>query len=991
MSISKTHPQDDIDLSFQAFHDLMAKKIYEILLVSSPYEAFILQEDGRLAKRISHEYQGLNLSAPPRLTWVSTSQEALCALSRKKFDLAIKSLSSGDMDPFVFGREVKARFPELPVILLTQSTDHFLFEREYPDRGSIDAIFVWHGDSDLFLAIIMSVEDRMNIINDTQRAWVRVIIVVEDSPFFTSSLLPVLYKEIILQTQATMEESINEEHRLRRMRARPKILVAENFEDAADLYRKYAPYLLTVLSDIRFPKDGKLDEHAGLKLLSMIKKEHSEMPLLVFSSEESNRDRAIKIPAVFLDKNSSSLHADIRSFFLHHLGFGDFIFQLPDGKVMTHASSIRAMEKILPTIPNESIDYHAKRNDFSNWLMARGEIFLASKLRGVKALDFSSAQEIKDYLISNIRQRRKKRQAGIVSNFVAEDFDPETDFLKIGKGSLGGKARGLAFLSALMEQDSGFHEKFPDVIIRIPKTLVISTDDFDSFITHNKLRNFLCTDYEDDQLTRIFLDADLPDRLLRDLQVFLAHVNYPLAVRSSSLLEDARYQPCAGIYDTFMIPNNHPDLSVRHAQLVNVIKLIYASMYMETPRSFARSTSFRIEEEKMAVIVQQMAGGSVGDYFYPDVSGIVQSYNFYPVSPMKSEDGVAHIGLGLGKIVLEGGTALRFSPRYPQFLLQFSMVDDILKNSQRFFYALKMTNFPAKVISRRDLALEKLSIYDAADHPPVKFLSSTYFPEDHRIRDTAGGQGHPVLTFASILKYKLFPLPEILSAILKTGERGMGSPIEIEFAVNFPFQNDQKPEFSVLQIRSMPMVRHPMEIEITESEINRAFCFSSRAMGNGILRDISDIVFIKPDTFDPAHTVEIADEIRGINRGIFSKNHKYLLIGPGRWGSADRWLGVPVQWKDISGVRVIIETKAENLQVEPSQGSHFFHNITSLGISYITISGDKRDFLDWNWLRSLPSDTETEHLKHVRLKSPITIKIDGKKSCAVLLKYCRQV
>ena len=981
---------DDFDLSFKVFHELMAKKVTEILLVSSPYDAFIMEEEGRLAERIIHEYRGLNLSRPPKLTWVSTAQEALNTLSNKEFDLVITMPRLDDMDAFNLGRKIKRICPELPIFLLTHNTNRLLLDSEHPDLSSIDKLYVWTGNSDLLLALIKNTEDRMNVEYDTQKAKVRVIILVEDSPIYYSSFLPILYKEIVMQTQAVMEESLNDEHRILSMRARPKILLAENYEEAEKLCRQFKPYLLSVFSDVRFPRKGKMDDQAGFDLLSMIKKEIPDIPLLNLSSEEANRKKAEKIPAVFLNKNSPTLHSEIRSFFMDRLGFGDFIFRLPDGKEVARVSNLRAMEKILPSIPDESVYFHAVRNHFSRWLMARSEILLASILRPIKPSDFNTVKARKDYLVACIHKRRIELQKGIIADFVSDDFDPDADFIKIGKGSLGGKARGLAFMSTQLKRNPHIQDKFKDITISVPKTLVISTEAFDSFISENNLKDIPTSDYSDNQISEIFLQSSLPDWLHRDLKLFIEHIKYPLAIRSSSLLEDAQFQPFAGIYKTYMLPNQDPDPAQRLMQLVIAIKLVYASTYLEIPRAYARSTLHRTEDEKMAVIIQQLSGNRQGDYFYPALAGVAQSYNFYPMSHMKPEEGIAHIALGLGKTVVEGGTSLRFSPKYPQFLPQFSTVDDILKNSQRFFYALKMVDSPECFESNDkatdDDTLTKLEIDDAHDHAPVANLSSTYIPEENRIRDTGNVSGYRVLTFASILKYDFFPLPQILTEILKIGRKGMGSPVEIEFSVNIDFNKKKKPEFSLLQIRPMAISLHNKDVEITKKDINRAFCFSTMALGNGKFKDITDIIYVRPDSFDPGRTVEIAGEIGKVNRQMVQQNKKYLLIGPGRWGSADRWLGIPVTWNNISGIGAVVETTAHNLKADPSQGSHFFHNITSLGISYLTIKENDEDFLDWKWLKSLPPESETDYLCHVKLDRPITLKIDGKKSRAVLMQ-----
>ena len=985
MFTDTTPNSEDFDLSFKVFHELMAKKVTDILLVSSPYEAFIMEEEGRLAERIIHEYRGLNLSRPPMLTWVSTAREAMNALATKKFDLVITMPQVDEMDAYVFGRKIKALNPDLPVYLLIQNTSKHLLERRYAGRKSIDRVFVWFGNTDLLLALIKNLEDRMNVSYDTQRARVRVIILVEDSPIYYSSLLPLLYKEIVTQTQAVMEESINDEHRILRMRARPKILVADNYEEALELYHQYRPYLLSVLSDVRFPKNGQMHDKAGFSLLSMIRQEKPDLPLLNFSSEESNRQSTEKIPAVFLNKNSPTLHSEIRRFFIQHLGFGEFVFRLPDGREFARASNLRQMETLLPSIPDESVYYHGLRNHFSSWLMARSEVMLASRLKPVKVSDFSEPGQLKDYLVNCIHERRKGRQKGIITELASGSFDPDADFIKVGKGSLGGKARGLAFVSTQLKEYPELQNKFENIDIQVPKSLVLSTEGFDSFIIKNNFQELATADLSDREITRLFQAAQFPGWLKTDMELFARHTAYPLAVRSSSLLEDAQYQPFAGIYKTYMLPNSHPNPAIRLGQLILAIKLVYASTYYQAPKSYVKSTFHRLEDEKMAVVIQKLTGTNYDNLFYPAVSGVAQSYNFYPISHMKPEEGIAQIALGLGKTVVEGETSLRFSPMYPQFLPQFSTVDDILKNSQRFFYVLKMKGFPQNLDSDENATLAKLDVEEAKDHPSVKRLSSVYSVQDHRIRDGVRTDGYPVLTFADILKYRSFPLAEILTDILEIGRKGMGCPVEIEFAVNLDLGSDQRPSFDLLQIRPMGIRQQHMEEDIKEDDISAAFCYSTMALGNGCNKEIRDIVFVNPDGFDPARTVDIATEIGRMNRQLVQQQRKYLLIGPGRWGSADRWLGIPVKWHDISGVGAMIETTIENFKADPSQGSHFFHNITSLGISYLTNSQNGSDFIDWIWLQSLPTTEKTTYLHHVKLDNPLTVKIDGKNSTAVIL------
>ena len=982
---------DQFDLSFKVFYDLMSKRVSEILLVSSPYDAFIMEEDGRLAERIIHEYRGLNLTRPPRLTWVSSAQEALDMLTLSNFDLVLTMPRLGDMHPQNLGKEIKKRFPRLPVFLLTHDTGALLSNPKPANQSAIDKTYIWTGNTDLLLALIKNVEDRMNVVHDTQRARVRVILMVEDSPVYYSSLLPFLYKEVVMQTQAVMEESLNEEHRILRMRARPKILHAENYEDAESIYRSFKPFLLCVISDVRFPRNLEVDPEAGFSLISMIKKELPDLPLFIMSSEEKNREKAQQSQAFFLNKNSPTFHTDIRSHFTNHLGFGHFVFKLPDGKEVARVSNLYSMEKMLPSIPDESVYYHAKNDHFSTWLMARSEIQLSMKLKPVKVTDFTDIKEMKAYLISCLQARRLGRQKGVVADFSAEDFDPEMEFAKIGKGSLGGKARGLAFMYTQFKAHPEIAGIFPQIDICVPKTLVISTEAFDSFIRKNDLKDFSDSELTDSQITGLFLKAELHSWLLRDLRRFLESVKYPLAVRSSSLLEDAIFQPFAGIYRTYMIPNHHPDIHVRLNRLARAIKLVYASTYLEAPRSYAKNTLHRIEEEKMAVIIQKATGSVYGNYYYPAISGVAQSYNFYPISNMKSEEGVAHIALGFGKTIVEGFAALRFSPKYPQFLPQFSSVEDILTNSQRYFYAMKVTDEKNDIepveFGGNDPTIIRLEIADLAEdknHTVIRRLSSTYSSEDHRIRDTGYGNGYPILTFASVLKHKSFPLPEILTEVLKLGEKGMASPVEIEFAVDLQETPGSRSQFTLLQIRPMGLRRQQMEVEISEEDIKNAFCLSTMALGHGITHNIKDILFVRPDRFDPARTVEIAHEIGIINKEMITENRRYLLIGPGRWGSADRFLGIPVTWNEISQVGSIIENRTGQLRADPSQGSHFFHNITSLGISYLTISEGADDFIDWKWLLSLIPVRETAHLRHVRLEHPMTIKADGRRSRAVI-------
>jgi len=973
---------------FKIYHELMSRKIREILLVSSPYDAFIMEEDGSLASRIINEYSGLNLSHPPRVTRTSSAFDALALLNMRNFDMLVTTPHLEEMDAFALGLKAKKTHPGLPVILLAHSPRGIYPLPENRDCSGIDKIFIWSGNSDLLLALVKNAEDHLNVQADTQKAMVRVLILVEDSPVYYSSFLPLIYKEIVRQTQAVLKAGLNEEHRLLTMRARPKILLATHYEEALALYQRFRSFVFGVISDARLPKNHQLDDNTGFLLLSQIRKEVPDVPLLLLSSESSNRGKAEQIPADFLDKNSPHLLSEIHDFFLSRLGFGDFIFRMPDGTEVDRASNLHTLEAKLTRIPDASLCYHAEHNHFSNWIMARSEIALASKFREVQASDFSSVPEMRQYIISNIRALRKLRQKGVVARFRAEHFDPTiNDFLKIGQGSLGGKARGLAFMSTVLEQNQELHEKYSEIKIRIPKTLVICTDGFESFVAQNHLEGFAKEGFTDEHVARAFLHADMPEWLAKDLEAFAAQVDIPLSVRSSSLLEDAQFQPYAGLYQTYMIPNNHPDPSIRLKHLMTAVKLVYASTYYESPKAFARSTSNQPQAEAMAVIIQQLSGKAYGDYFYPAISGVAQSHNFYPVSHMKPEEGIAHIALGLGKTVVEGEKTLRFSPRYPGIMPQFSTVNDILDNAQRFFYALRIRNYPEGPELWRDSNLEKRELDDAEDEFPVRTLASTYVPEEDRIRDTGYIQGPKILTFAQVLKYATFPLPGLLSDLLPLGRKGMGCPIEIEFSVDISPDKKGKSVFSFLQIRPMVADEERFDVEITPEELDRAFCRSKTALGHGRNDEIADIVYVKPDVFDTGATVQIAEEIGKINAALLKEKRKYLLVGPGRWGSADRWLGIPVQWRHISGVGAIIELRNEQLKADPSQGSHFFQNITSLGIDYITVTEDaeSEDHFDWDWVRSIPTVQETTFLRHARLEKPMMLKIDGRRSqCAIV-------
>jgi hypothetical protein len=970
------------DPRFKIFHDLMPHKIRHILLVSRQYDAWVMEEDCRLSERIVKEYRGLNLSHPPRLRWVSDAQDALRILSQQQFDLIIIMARGLGTYSQEIAATITSKCHGIPVILMVHQ-GAAAPDTVYLQDPAIDRTFLWAGNTDVLFALIKSTEDWINAEADTSLAGIRVILFVEDSPEYMSAILPILFRELVRQAQAVMEESLNEEHRLLAMRARPKILLAESYEKALQIYEGFKDNILGVVSDMRFPRKGKLDGEAGLRLLEKIKAERFDIPLLLVSTESENRSAAARIPARFVDKNSQTLPSDIRKFFKEDLGFGDFVFRSPDGREIGRATHLREFEKGMLKLPPEAFQHHCSRNDFSRWLFARSEIELAAKVRPIRDEDFSDARSHCNYLVSVIHQRRMQRQRGIVVDFDSKYLDRDFEFCKIGGGSLGGKARGLAFMNTLLHQQSELHDKYPGVTIHVPQTLVITTEGFEDFIEFNGLQDLAEMELADVEVAERFMAAPLPIRLIEKLGAYLTNMHYPLAVRSSSLLEDAQYRAYAGLYNTYMLANDHDDVDCRLDQLVTAVKLVYASTYFSGPKAFSKRVGHRTEEEAMAVIIQQLMGGRHGHHFYPAISGVAQSYNYYPFSHMKAEDGVAAIALGLGKAVMGGESSLRFSPRHPKLLPDRSTVEDQLQNSQRFFYSLILNSGVCQLGVDDGLTLKRREIYDALSETPIRNLSSTYYPEEGRIRDLFSDSGIPVVTFHPVLKYEALPLAGLLRDLLKLGEQGMGSPVEMEFCVNLDPASDATGEFVILQLRPMGAREEFMRVVIGSAEIGNAIVYARQALGNTIDRTIEDIVYVKPADFDPARTRAIAEEIGRINGRLRKEGRKYLLIGPGRWGSADRWLGIPVRWEDISGVGVIVEADHPKLRAEPSQGSHFFHNITTMGINYLTISKPVGGHIDWEWLMAQPRTSEGEHVVVIHLEQPFVLKVDGRHSCAV--------
>lgn len=974
---------DNFDPHFKIFHDLMQFKVEKILLISSLYDAFIMEEDGSIATRLINEYQGLNLSKPPKITRVSSASEAFQLISQKRFDMVITMPFLGGMDAFSLGSTIKKIQPDLPVILVSHNAN--LTFPDKADTPGIDNIFIWCCEADLLLAIIKNVEDHRNVTMDTRRAMVPVIIYVEDSPLYRSFTLPHIYNEVVRQTQSVLEESLNQRHRLLRMRARPKILMAKNYEEAQQLFKTYKQYVFTVISDVTFRRAGQIDNLAGYDFLRSVREELPNVPMLMMSNEYENRSKAEEISAIFIDKNSTRLREELHRYFLKNLGFGDFTFLLPDQTIIGQASNLAEFEEQLQVIPEASLQYHSARDHFSVWAMARAEVALAHKLRNAVVSTGDALENIRMDLLETIHTLRKLRQKGVVVKFSADTYDPDImDFVKIGKGSMGGKARGLAFMWACLQGIHREHSILETHEIFIPKTCVITTDGFDDFIAGNNLH--LCKHMDDKLVADIFLNAPLPEWLREELRVFLQKTDHPLSVRSSSLLEDGLFKPYAGLYSTYFLANNSPDFEERYHQLESAVKLVYASTWFADPIAFSKVTGHG-REDSMAVMIQQLVGEQYGKYFYPAVSGVAQSHNFYPVMGLNADEGIAHIALGIGKTVVEGGKTLWFSPAKPKKLIQFSTVESMLMHSQRDFYALDMD--PDRGLQRDKSNLKQRNVQDAEEELPVKMLSSTYLVDEHRVRD-ACLPGIKIMTFALLLKYSDYPLSKILAELVETGKSGMGGEVEIEFAMHL-HPEPEKSTFYFLQIRPMITGREMADVQISDEERAKAFCHVSRSLGHGSFSNMADIIFVHPESFDAAKTTEIADEIGAMNCQLLEANRPFLLIGPGRWGSADPWLGIPVQWKDISGVAAIIEIQDDAIRADPSQGTHFFQNITSLGIPYLTLLEQREfndksqvDFLDREWLGKQTLVEKREFVHHIRLENSFTLKCDGTKAESIL-------
>ncbi len=973
---------------FQGFQNLMRLRIRDILLVSSLYDLYLFEEDGRLYELIRNEYQGLNLSHSPELTRVSSGTEAISlAQEENRFDLIITTLHIEDMHPLNFAKLAKKSGLNIPIVLLAHDNKELKYLLLNPDVSVFDKIFIWQGDFRIIIAMIKFLEDRMNVEHDSKIVGVQNVIYIEDDVRYYSSLLPIIYTEMLKQSQRLISEGINLSHKFLRMRARPKILLCSNYEEAKEYYEKYKDLCLGIISDIDFPVKGKQDSKAGLRFTEEVKKDVPDIPVLLMSNDKDSRSAAFDIGASFLLKDSATLIYDLRQFMNQYFSFGDFIFRLPDGTEVGRASDLKQLEDTLKIVPAESIKYHAERNHFSNWLKARTEFWLAHKLRPRKVSDYSSVEDLRKDLINSLHSYRMIRQRGIITDFNKETFDPESSFARIGGGSLGGKARGLGFVNTLIN-DYNVREQFEDVVIYVPPAVVLGTEVFDQFIEENNLKEFALHCDNDSEITRRFVEAEkFPEDVLGELAAFLQLVHSPLAVRSSSLLEDSQYHPFAGVYETYMIPNNQTNPLIRLNDLLVTIKKVYASTYYQAAKNYIKVTTYRLEEEKMAVIIQKMIGSRHQNRFYPNISGVAKSYNFYPLPPQKPTDGIVSVALGLGKWVVDGGETVRFCPKYPKDLIQFYSAKDSVDKTQKKFFALKLDDTNRFVEITHDTLVETFDLSVAEMDGTLNYVGGTYSKENDIVYDGISRPGVRMVTFGQILKNKTFPLAEIIELLLDMGTWGMGTPVEIEFAVNLMPQNNRKKEFGLLQMRPLVVHQEVQEFDFNSADKEKILCYSNKVLGNGIITDIYDVIVVDKDEFDRSKSSEVAQEVAYFNKKLLQENRSYLLIGVGRWGSLDPWLGIPVIWSQIAGAKAIIETNFKDMAVEPSQGSHFFQNLTSFMIGYFTINDLKGDgYLDWNWILNKQPVESKQFTKHFRFEKSLTIKMNGHQSKGIILK-----
>lgn len=961
------------------YHDLMPFKVKEILLISSLYDAYAIESEGRFSEHMLGQYGQLNLTTFPRITGASNLNQAMELLKYKHFELIIYMVGVEKITPLIVCEQIKKKFPFIPIfLLLNNSADTNYFKRKLEDISYVDMMFTWNGDTNIFFSMIKLLEDKINAENDTQLGKVRIILLVEDSPIYYSRYLSFLYKVVMEQTKRIIDDvSTDELYKVLRMRARPKIILATNFEDATSIINKYSDYITCLITDVKFEREGKFDENAGIKLLEYTQNKLRNIPTILQSSDSSYAEVAKDYKSLFIHKHSDTLYKDFEHFIRNYLGFGDFEFKDGKGNTIAIASNMKEFESFLKKVPNESLLYHASRDNFSLWLMARGEIAAASIINLKKVDDFKNAVELRKVLLQLFKEYRNESDSGNIIPYKSKKEIKEENVYTLSGGSLGGKGRGLAFLDKLIT-NFDFSKFIPDVKVRTPNTFVIGTLEFESFIKNNDLTKILTDNDNYDEIKKHFIAGQLSDKLLEDLFELLSNIRKPIAVRSSGMFEDSLAQPFAGIFETYLLPNNNPDTKVRLSQATDAIKLVMASVYSNTAKGYVKAIDFKIEEEKMAVIIQEVVGNTFGDLYYPHLSGVAQSYNYYPFAHMKPDEGIAIAAVGLGKYVVEGNKAYRFSPKYPT--TEINSTKDQFRNSQVKFYAVDLKKENLNLLDGELAGLSEADISIAEKYGALKHLASVYNPDNNTVYPGIAKQGPRIVNFANILKFNYISLAKTIEIVLGLCKDAMGTAIEIEYAVDLTKDDDGKASFYILQIKPMIQLGSDCNIEIEKINQDSIILYSEKGMGNGIISDITDVIYVDIDKFDKSLTVEMANEIEDMNKFMVQQNRKYVLIGPGRWGTRDRWIGIPVKWHMISNAKVIVESSFDKFPLDASSGSHFFYNVTSMNIGYFTVQPELlKSYVKYDKLRKQQVIRKGKYFNHVRFEKPLSIKMDGKK------------
>lgn len=961
-----------------SFKNLMTHRIFNVLIIANPYDAFMLEDDGRVDEKIFNEYTELGLRYPPTFTQVSTMVEASEVLSTTSIDLVICMPGNADNDAFTVARAVKREFPDIPCVVLTPFSHGITQRIMNEDLSIFEYVFCWLGNTNLILSIIKLIEDKMNLEHDIDEAGVQMILLVEDSIRFYSSILPNLYSYILTQSQSFATEALNSHTATLRMRGRPKVVLARTYEEAMDYFVRFPENILGVISDCRFPKGGVKDSEAGLKLLSEFHRRAPFLPLIMESSETENAEKAEKLGFRFIDKNSKKMNIDLRNIMAEHMGFGDFIFRDPKThEKIRRIRNLKELQDNIFSIPNDSMLYHLSRNHVSRWLCARAIFPVSEFLKTVTLEKLRDVDLHRQIIFDAIVQYRHMKNVGTVAVFKRDRFDAYSHFARIGDGSLGGKGRGLAFLDNIIKTHPEFNE-FEGVKVSIPKTVVLCTDVFDQFMDNNNLYQLALSDAPDEEILQAFIKAQLPDQFIDDFKTFFEAIRHPIAIRSSSLLEDSHYQPFAGIYSTYMIPYLE-DKDEMLRMLAAAIKSVYASVYFKDSKAYMTATRNVIDQEKMAVILQEVVGKQYGDHFYPNFSGVLRSINYYPLGYEKSEEGIASLALGLGKYIVDGGQTLRVSPYHPAQVLQTSDMEIALRQTQTQFYALDMKRVGVDFKVDDGFNILKLKVKDAENDGALNFIASTYDANDRVIRDGLYDGGRKIVSFNGVLRHGVFPLPELLKLSMHHGADSMRRPVEIEFACTL--NDDRTGEFYLLQIRPIVDSKQVLDQDIMAIPDDKCLLRSHNSLGHGVSDDIVDVVYVKTDeNFTASDNPVVAMEVERINKKFLADGKNYVLVGPGRWGSSDSWLGVPVKWPHISAAKLIVETTLKNYSVDPSQGTHFFQNLTSFGVGYFTIDENKgMGFFRKEILDAMPAVEETPHVRHVRFSKPLHIMMDGMK------------